>query len=200
MPDFIYLASQSPRRKELLGQLGVHFRMLLADASEDVEALEHRIGRENPAHYVQRVTALKAGAAILRMQQRKLTPAPILAADTTVSLAGRIFGKPNSDAEAKEFLQALSGRTHRVYTAVAVAHDGRLEMMLSESRVKMRELSTADIKRYVATGEPAGKAGGYAIQGRAAAFVTSISGSHSGIVGLPLAETAQLLAGFRIRV
>jgi septum formation protein len=198
MTDFIYLASQSPRRRELLAQLGVSFEMLLADASEDVESLEQRIGRESPRHYVQRVTALKAGAAIVRMKRRKLVPAPILAADTTVTLGGRIFGKPENDAEARDFLEAFSGRTHRVLTAVAVANHRRLNLMLSESRVTMRQLSASDIRRYIATKEQVGKAGGYAIQGRAATFVTSISGSHSGIVGLPLAETAQLLEGFGI--
>ena len=187
---FVYLASQSPRRRELLTQLGVSYKLLLADASEDVESLEHRIGRESPRHYVQRVTVLKAGAALLRRKQSGVARAPILAADTTSGFGSDIFGKPESPAEARQFLARLSGTSHWVFTAVAVALDGRLELILSESRVTMSSMSAAQIRRYVASGESEGKAGGYAIQGRAAAFVTRISGSHSGIVGLPLAETA----------
>jgi septum formation protein len=195
---FVYLASQSPRRKELLTQLGVSYRLLLADAGEDVESLEHRIGRESPRHYVQRVTALKAGAALMRRQQSKLVRAPILAADTTVALGSQIFGKPETAEQARAFLARLSGTSHWVFTAVAVTLDRRLQMMLSESRVTMRSITSAEIRRYVASGESEGKAGAYAIQGRAAAFVTRITGSHSGIVGLPLAETAQLLRFFSV--
>jgi septum formation protein len=200
MSAFVYLASQSPRRRELLAQLGVRFELLLAEANEDVETLEHRIGRESPRHYVQRVTVLKAGAALVRLKQRKLARAPVLTADTTVAIQQRIFGKPANDDQAREFLEAMSGRTHRVFTAVALANQRRLDLIVSESRVTMRQLSARDISRYLATGEQVGKAGGYAIQGRAAAFITHIAGSHSGIVGLPLAETAQLLQGFGIEV
>lgn len=196
--SFVYLASQSPRRRELLTQLGVSYQLLLADASEDVESLEHRIGRESPRHYVQRVTALKAGAALLRRQQSGMARAPILAADTTVAMGSEIFGKPESNEQARRFLARLSGTSHWVFTAVAVALDRRLELILSESRVTMCAMTPAQIRRYVASGESNGKAGGYAMQGRAAAFVTHISGSHSGIVGLPLAETAQLLRDFSV--
>jgi septum formation protein len=196
--SFVYLASQSPRRRELLTQLGVSYKLLLADASEDVENLEHRLGRETPRHYVQRVTALKAGAALMRRQKNKAARAPILVADTTVAIGSQIFGKPENDQQARQFLARLSGTAHWVFTAVAVTLDQRLEMMLSESRVTMKSLTPAEIRGYVASGEPEGKAGGYAIQGRAAAFVTRISGSHSGIVGLPLAETAQLLHSFSV--
>ena len=195
---FVYLASQSPRRRELLTQLGVSYQLLLADGSEDVESLEHRVGRESPRHYVQRVTSLKAGAALVRRQQSSLARAPILAADTTVALGSQIFGKPDSAEQARQFLAQLSGTSHWVFTAVAVALDRRLELMLSESRVTMSSMTPSQIRRYVASGESEGKAGAYAIQGRAAAFVTRISGSHSGIVGLPLAETAQLLRSFSV--
>jgi len=191
---FIYLASQSPRRQELLRQLGVPFELLLADASEDAEALEAEQAGEAPAHYVQRVTALKAGAAILRRRARGLPEAPILAADTTVVLGRRLLGKPVDAADARAMLARLSGKTHRVLTAVAVTDGQRLELALSSSRVRFAPLDAATIERYVATGEPLGKAGAYAIQGRAAAFVEAIEGSHSGIVGLPLFETAQMLA------
>jgi septum formation protein len=196
--SFIYLASQSPRRRELLSQLGVTYQLLLADVSEDVESLEHRIGRETPRHYVQRVTALKAGAALVRLKQSSKAKAPVLTADTTVAIGSRIFGKPASAEEAAEFLVAFSGRTHWVFTAVAVALGGKLDLIVSESRVTMKTLSSTEIKRYLLSGEYEGKAGGYAIQGRAAAFVTEIKGSHSGIVGLPLAETAQLLQAYQV--
>jgi len=199
MFDFVYLASQSPRRHELLTQLGVSFRLLVAAPDEDVEALEIAYARETPRHYVQRVTVLKAGAAVLRLQQRGGPPAPVLAADTTVAVRGKILGKPESPAQARHMLRLLSGTTHRVLTAVAVTDGKRLILALSESRVSLRELSRAEIEAYVASGEPQGKAGAYAIQGKAAAFVSHISGSHSGIVGLPLFETAQALRAFRIR-
>ncbi len=196
-PDFIYLASQSPRRQELLQQLGVPFKLLLADASEDAEALEALLPNETPRHYVQRVTALKAGAAVVRLKQRGWPAAPILTADTTVALGRHILGKPANAAEAGAMLQALSGTTHRVLTALAVTNGRKLGLAVSESRVRLRALTPREIKDYVATGEPFGKAGAYAIQGRAAAFVEHISGSHSGIVGLPLFETAALLKVYR---
>jgi septum formation protein len=195
---FVYLASQSPRRRELLEQLGVKYQLLLADAAEDAEALEHRIGRESPLHYVQRVTALKAGAAIVRLRTRRLQDAPILTADTTVALGSRIFGKPSNDAETREFLSALSGRTHRVLTAVALARSTKLDLIVNTSSVTFRSIKPSEILRYIETGEATGKAGAYAIQGRAAEFVTQIRGSHSGIVGLPLAETALLLRRYRV--
>jgi len=196
MPRFVYLASQSPRRQELLRQLGVAFELLLPDATEDAEALELRQPRENARHYVQRVTALKAGAAVLRLARRGLPPAPILAADTTVALGNTILGKPADDADAAAMLRRLSGRTHRVLTAVAVTDSRRLALAVSDSRVRFAPLDETAIARYVASGEPHGKAGAYAIQGGAAAFVSNIAGSHSGIVGLPLFETAALLRQF----
>lgn len=199
-PAFIYLASQSPRRQELLAQIGVRFELLLAEADEDTEALETLQTGETPRHYVQRVTALKAGAAVLRRSARHLAMAPILAADTTVALGRSILGKPADDDDARDMLRRLSGTVHRVLTAVAVTDGKRLDMRLSESRVRFGELSAAMIEAYVTTREPFGKAGAYALQGRAAAFVEHIEGSHSGIVGLPLFETACLLRthGFNV--
>ena len=191
--DFIYLASQSPRRQELLRQIGIRFELLLPDADEDSEALEVALPGETPRHYVQRVTALKAGAAVLRLRRRGLRDAPILAADTTVALGRVVLGKPADAADAAAILARLASHTHRVLTAVAITSGARLDLALSESRVRFAPLTADEIRAYVASGEPFGKAGAYAIQGRAAAFIEHISGSQSGIVGLPLFETAALL-------
>jgi septum formation protein len=204
--SYLYLASQSPRRKQLLEQIGVQVHLLLPDASEDTEGLEARVGREAPARYVQRVTLLKAQAAIARLQARALPLAPVLCADTTVALGGDILGKPESSAEAEHMLMRLAGRTHRVLTAVVVALPGKggrqgapdLGSMLSVSQVRFRACSRAEIQAYVRSGEPQGKAGAYAIQGRAAGFIEHISGSYSGIMGLPLFETMQLLKQFKV--
>ena len=198
MPPALYLASQSSRRQELLRQFGIAFELLIGDANEDSEALEAVQARESSRHYVQRVAVLKAGAATLRLKQRGLPHAPILAADTTVALGRRILGKPADARDATDMLAALSGRVHRVLTAVAVTDGKRLELALSESRVRFRSLDRSEIDAYIAHGEPFGKAGAYAIQGRGAAFVSHISGSHSGIVGLPMFETAALLARFGV--
>lgn len=197
-PSFVYLASQSPRRAQLLDQLGIAHRPLLADAGEDAESLEAVLARESVTTYVQRVTALKLDAAVQRLARRGLAPAPVLCADTTVSMGGSILGKPADAADARRMLGALSGRTHRVLTAVAVQAGRRRLTALSVSRVRFATLTRAKIDAYVASGEPMGKAGAYAIQGRAGAFVEHIAGSHSGIMGLPTFETAQLLrrAGF----
>ena len=196
MSDFIYLASQSTRRKQLLEQWGVRCELLLPDASEDAESLEAVLPGEAPAAYVQRVTGLKLQASLLRLRRRGLPPAPVLCADTTVALGRRILGKPADAAEARRMLTDLAGRRHRVLTAVAVGKPGKGDRnwsALSASWVTFEALSPAQIRRYVDSGEPMGKAGAYAIQGRAAAFVEHISGSHSGIMGLPMFETAQLL-------
>ena len=190
---FIYLASQSPRRAQLLDQLGVAHRPLLAGADEDAEALEAERAGELPQAYVQRVTQAKLAAARQRLLQRGLPPAPILCADTTVALGRRILGKPQDDAQATAMLTALSGRTHRVLTAVAL-HDGRRAYLgLSLSQVRFASLNATTIASYVASGEPRGKAGAYAIQGAMAGCIAHIAGSHSGIMGLPLFETAELL-------
>jgi len=220
--EFIWLASQSPRRRELLGRLGVRAKLLVADATidiaEDAEALEHPLEGENPTQYVERVVAAKLAAAIARHQRRRLEAAPILVADTTVAIGGRILGKPAHAAEAVEMLSALSGRSHRVLTAMAIArprvrsklsappapnepNDDETESrwhpkilrVTSISRVRFARLSRAQIDRYVATGEPMDKAGAYAVQGGAGAFIRRIDGSDTGIMGLPLYEASRLL-------
>ena len=197
--DHIYLASQSPRRRQLLDQLGVAHHPLLADAGEDAEALEAVLPGELPAAYVQRVTALKLGAARARHRARGQPPAPILCADTTVALGRRILGKPADAAQAQAMLAALSGRSHRVLTAVAL-HDGRrLRAALSVSRVRFAAVPAEAIAAYVASGEPFGKAGAYAIQSAWAGWVSDVAGSYSGIMGLPLFETAEVLRQARVR-
>lgn len=194
---FIYLASQSPRRLQLLEQWGVQCELLLPDADEDAEALETVFSGETPAAYVSRVTRLKLEASLERLGRRGLPPAPVLCADTTVALGRRILGKPTNADEARAMLSELSGRRHRVLTAVAVGLAGaggeqRWEA-LSTSWVAFAPLSAAQIRRYADSGEPMGKAGAYAIQGRAALWTRHISGSYSGIMGLPAYETAQVL-------
>jgi len=198
MNDFIYLASQSPRRRQLLEQWGVRCELLLPDADEDVEALEAVRPGEYPATYVQRVTGLKLQASVRRLRSRGLPMAPVLCADTTVALGRRILGKPADAADARRMLADLSGRRHRVLTAVGVARPahrgaGPSWLALSRSQVEFDDWSPADMDRYVASGEPMGKAGAYAIQGAAALHIRHISGSYSGIMGLPAHETAQLL-------
>ena len=204
MPAFVYLASQSPRRSQLLEQLGVSHQLLVAntdgDLGEDAEAIEAVHGQEAPAAYVQRVTALKLDAAVARHQRRGLPAAPILCSDTTVALGREILGKPQDEADAARMLKSLSGTTHRVLTAVAVAHGRKTVAALSVSRVRFDVLSSAMVRAYVASGEPMGKAGAYAVQGRAAAFIAHISGSYSGIMGLPMFETAQLLRQVGVKV
>ena len=203
MTDFIYLASQSPRRSQLLEQIGVPHRLLVpnapGDVAEDTEALELVLPGEPPATYVERVTALKLDAAVQRLARRGLPTAPILCSDTTVALNDRIFGKPLDADDARHMLAQLSGQEHRVLTAVAVQAGAQRFAALSVSHVRFAELDSVQIDAYVATGEPLGKAGAYGIQGPAAAFIAHISGSYSGIMGLPLYETAQLLrqAGLR---
>lgn len=196
---FIYLASQSPRRRQLLEQLGVRHELLLPDAHEDAEGIEAVLPNEAPATYVQRVTGLKLDMAVQRLNRRGLPPAPILCSDTTVALGRKIYGKPVDERDAARMLADLAGHTHRVLTAVAVGGARKREQALSVSRVSFASLSPREISNYVASGEPMGKAGAYAVQGRAAAFISKISGSYTGIMGLPLFETAQLLnhVGFK---
>ena len=197
---FLYLASQSPRRAQLLGQLGVRHELLLATPDEDAEALEELLPGEAPSAYVQRVTGLKLDAAVARHRRLKLPAGPILCADTTVAFGRTILGKPEGARDAERMLAQLAGRTHRVLTAVAVQQGRRRHAALSVSRVRFAPMTRAQIVRYVATGEPLGKAGAYGIQGAAAAFVEHISGSYSGIMGLPMFETATLLrdAGLKL--
>lgn len=190
---FIYLASQSPRRRELLDQLGVRYELLLPDPQEDAESLEAERRGESPTAYVQRVTGLKLDAAVARLKARGLPAAPVLCADTTVAKGRTLYGKPQDAADAVRMLRGLAGGAHRVMTAVAVQHGQKRVAALSVSRVTFAPLTRRELADYVACGEPMGKAGAYAVQGRAAAFISHISGSHSGIMGLPVHETARLL-------
>lgn len=192
-PGFVYLASQSPRRAQLLTQLGVRHEPLLPDAGEDAEGLEAERPGELPADYVVRVTRAKLRAARARLARSGGPAAPILCADTTVALGRRILGKPVDADDAAATLALLAGRTHRVITAVAVAAGARTHAAVSLSRVRVAALPASAIAAYVAGGEPFGKAGAYAIQGGFAAWIERIEGSHSGIMGLPLFETARLL-------
>lgn len=224
---FVYLASQSPRRRELLDQIGVRFTLLAPQADEDAEALEALIDGEPAQDYVRRACLAKADAALARRMRHALPAAPILSADTTVVCDGAILGKPRDADDAAAMLRRLSGRTHQVWTAVAVvAADAapgcesesesgsesrstpgsdpdpmrpRHAFALSRSDVRFTALDDAAIARYVDSGEPFGKAGAYGIQGRAAAFVAGLSGSYSGVMGLPLFETAALLRQARVR-
>ncbi len=193
MKDFVYLASQSPRRKQLLEQIGVRYELLLASPDEDAESLEREVPGEAPLTYVKRVTQLKLEAAVKRMQARGLKPAPVLCADTTVALGRVILGKPENEQDAVRILKTLSGQTHRVLTAVAVASGRRRDLSVSVSKVTFASMKLSEIKAYVATGEPFGKAGAYGVQGVAAAYISDIQGSYTGIMGLPLFETAELL-------
>lgn len=193
MHPFIYLASQSPRRSQLLQQLGIAHTLLLANPDEDAEALEQVLPAEIPLNYVQRVTKLKLDAAMDRVNQRNLAVAPVLCADTTVALDGVIYGKPQHNEDAFQMLRTLAGRTHDVMTAVAIGWGGQCFSACSVSKVTFAAMSDDDIKTYIGSGEPIGKAGAYAVQGRAAAFISHIEGSYTGIMGLPLYETANLL-------
>ena len=191
----IYLASRSPRRRELLAQIGVRSHLLLLRDRPDsaAEVNEAPLANESPDVYVERLARAKAEAGWKRMLQRNLPPAPVLAADTTVALEGRIFGKPADRKEAAAMLTELSGRSHEVLTAIALQNSERLESALSRSEVKFKELSKREIEEYVATGEADDKAGAYAIQGRAARFIAELRGSYSGVMGLPLYELTEAL-------
>jgi len=203
MHSLIYLASQSPRRQELLTQMGVKFQLLLADPSEDAESLEIQLPDEPALVYVKRVTLAKLAAAKQRLHARGLDSAPILCADTTVALMledGKeiILGKPTDHQDAKRILQLLSGKTHQVHTAVAVSNnphmnDDQAKLLVSSSQVTFKSLTDEEINAYILTNEPMGKAGAYGIQGIGGCLISNISGSYSGIMGLPLFETSQLL-------
>lgn len=197
--NVIYLASRSPRRRELLAQIGVRFEMLLfrEGARQDAETLEDAYPGEHADDYVRRVARMKAEAAWQRVVMRKgLRRMPVLAADTTVALANEMLAKPADAADAARMLRLLAGTRHRVLTAVAIAFEGRLEMRSSESHVTLCPLDEDRVAAYVASGEPFDKAGGYGIQGRAGAFVSRVEGSYSGVMGLPLFETSRLLKQF----
>lgn len=184
---FLHLASRSPRRRELLTQIGIEFRVV------DVEVDESRLAGESPEAYVQRLATAKARAGAVQVADPH---ALVLGADTTVVLDGEALGKPADASEAHALLQRLSGRAHRVLSAVALA-GADTGVALSESTVWFREIEHSEREAYVASGEPMDKAGGYGIQGRAAVFVSRLDGSYSGIMGLPLYELAQLLRGKR---
>jgi len=197
--SFIYLASQSPRRQELLKQMGVRFEMLAPSFGEDSENMETPLPNEKARDYVERVTLAKSAAALVRWQKSGLPWAPILCADTTVSLPnhgeGEILGKPIDATDAARILNILSGKVHEVLTALAVTIDPSKKplCLVQVSRVHFAQLSPEQIAAYIASGEPFGKAGAYGIQGLGGAFIPSIEGSYSGIMGLPIYETVQLL-------
>lgn len=193
MKKFVYLASQSPRRRQLLEQIGVSYELLIASPDEDAEALEAVMAGEAPLTYVKRVTQLKLEAAVSRMKHRSLPNAPILCADTTVALGREILGKPEDAKDSLRILKMLSGQTHRVLTAVAIASNRKRAICVSVSQVTFAPMKLAQIQSYIDSGEPMGKAGAYGVQGLAASYISQIKGSYSGIMGLPLFETAQLL-------
>jgi len=199
----IYLASRSPRRRELLAQIGVKFELLLfrEGPRQDADTDEGAQPGEQPDDYVKRVAMAKARAAWQRILMRRgLRRMPVLAADTTVALAGEILAKPADRADAERMLRLLSGTRHRVLTAVAIGVEQRFEVAVSESLVTFGTLDEARIQAYAQSGEPHDKAGGYAIQGRAAAFIERLEGSYTGVMGLPLYETANLLRLFGVTV
>ncbi len=198
----IYLASKSPRRRELLAQIGVRFDLMLfrSGARADPATREDALADEPPEAYVGRVAMAKARHGANVISARHIAARPVLAADTTLDIDGEIVGKPEDERQAEGILARLSGRSHRVLSAVAIAHGDRVEYRTSVSEVRFRTLDAAEIHRYVLTGEPMDKAGAYGIQGRAAAFVEEIRGSFSGIVGLPLCETTLLLRSFGYQI
>ena len=188
----LYLASRSPRRRELLHQIGIEFDTLISPFEVD----ETPLAGEAPATYVERVTRAKAAQGLALICERHLIAHPVLSADTTLEVDGEIIGKPEDAADARRILQRLSGQTHRVLTAVCIVLDEHLEAALSVSEVRFAPLDDSEIRHYVDSGEPMDKAGAYGIQGRAGAFVAHLSGSYSGVMGLPLYETKQLLKKF----
>jgi septum formation protein len=197
----LYLASRSPRRRELLHQIGIDFdTVVFRDGLRaDSETDETPLAGEDPVEYVHRVTCAKAVHGLQIVQERRLPMRPVLSADTTLELDGQIIGKPVDMADAAAILRRLSGRTHRVLTGVAINHQGRTEYILSTSEVSFRELDDDEIRHYVMSGEPMDKAGAYGIQGRAGLFVAHLAGSYTGVMGLPVCETGELLKrlGFR---
>jgi septum formation protein len=198
----LYLASKSPRRQQLLRQLDVEFETLLLREAvgRERDVVEEARDAEPALHYVERIARTKAQVGWDRMHNRRLAERPVLGADTEVVLDGDVFGKPRDAGDAIAMIRRLSGRTHQVLTAVALRYRDRTEVEVSTSKVTLRRLGATEIERYVAAGEPLDKAGAYAVQGRAAAFISRLEGSYSGVVGLPLYETAALLARIGMRV
>ncbi len=194
----LYLASRSPRRRELLTQMGVAFDTLIFRGGQrsDSETDETSHPGEDPVAYVERVACAKAEHGINLLLERRLPLRPVLAADTTLEFAGEIIGKPVDEADAAAILRRLSGQTHFVLTGVAVAHEGRTEYVLSTSEVRFRHIDDEEIRHYVRSGEPMDKAGAYGIQGRAGLFVEYLAGSYSGVMGLPVCATGELLKRF----
>ncbi|KXB31544.1 septum formation inhibitor Maf [Dechloromonas denitrificans] len=197
----LYLASRSPRRRELLNQIGIAFDTIVfrGGSRADSETDETPHAGEDPLVYVERVARAKAEHGLKIVQERKLPLRPVLSADTTLEFEGEIIGKPLDQADATAILRRLSGQTHRVLTGVAVNHLGHTEYLLSSSEVRFRPLDDEEIRHYVLSGEPMDKAGAYGIQGRAGLFVEHLAGSYSGVMGLPVCETGELLKrlGFR---
>jgi septum formation protein len=198
----IYLASKSPRRLELLQQMGVACKMVLLrdDGGRMRDVDEVPLPGENPFVYVERMAKMKADIGVLRAKQRALPPLPLLGADTTVVHNGTILGKPGSAADATRMLKMLSGTTHEVLTAIAITNGNRMLYDTAVTRVRFRDITEKEIQNYIASGEPMGKAGSYAIQGMGAVFVERLEGSYSGVMGLPIYETAILLSRFGIQV
>jgi len=194
MSKSIYLASRSPRRAELLQQVGIDFDVLPSDIDESI------LPGEPPETYVMRLAGSKAAVGLANMQQANLQQRPILAADTTVCVDGTILGKPENDDDAHTMLKRLSGRWHEVHTALALVSATGIEAVLSTTRVELMSLSDETIVAYIASGEPRDKAGAYGIQGLAGTFIKRIEGSYSGVMGLPIFETAQLLRNAGIKL
>ena len=198
----LYLASRSPRRRELLHQMGIDFDTLVFrdGGRADFEIDETPHPGEDPLVYVERVARAKSEHGQKIVNERKLPQRPILSADTTLEFAGKIIGKPVDAADATAILQQLSGQTHRVLTGVSVTTMGRTEFVLSSSEVRFRVLESDEIRHYVMSGEPMDKAGAYGIQGRAGIFVEYLAGSYTGVMGLPVCETGELLKRFGFRL
>ena len=194
----VYLASRSPRRRELLKQIGVAFDVLLLreDPARGEDVDERVMDGESPQDYVTRIARAKAELGWVRVLQRRLRPNPVLGADTSVIVDGEVLGKPGSRQDAERMLAKLSGRSHQVLSVVALCYRELVELRLSSTTVELRPMTEQEIHRYVATGEPLDKAGAYAIQGRGAAFVRTLSGSYSGVMGLPLFEMVELMHHF----
>jgi septum formation protein len=190
---FVYLASQSPRRQALLSQIGVSFEVIFPHDTAQAEALEAVWPHETALRYVKRVTGLKLKSALHQLSLSTHSKEPVLCADTTVVIDQEILGKPRDEQHAVQMLQTLAGKTHHVLTAVAIGHNGKVYTALSRSSVQFAPMTSDDIQQYVDSQEPMGKAGAYAVQGLASRFIRKISGSYSGIMGLPLYETSQLL-------
>ncbi len=186
----IYLASSSPRRAELLGQIGIEFEILKVDIDES------RKTTESAEQYVCRMAKTKAKAG----NNMVSSTAPVIAADTIITIDGNILGKPDDCSHCREILAELSGRQHQVLSAVALNYEGEIKLRISNNKVSLRELEAAEIEAYCAGDEPLDKAGAYAIQGRAAVFIDHLEGSYSSVMGLPLFETAELLKQVGIAV